>query len=197
MLLHEVLVCEFEYKLIKVNDCLPVPCGRCPMSCLKWFSWIHGVNLLADIFSKLRICFPGNILQHHIVKWQHRPKISRSKHTQTNTNATHDRQSVKTRVCLICLGIKTGGQLRNLWRKSIPQTICFHHLYEPSDYLQPAVSTERMNKFMRVLWTAWGARISLHVFHAWIWVIDSQMRIKLCILICHWSNYKWKHNLCC
>ena len=170
-------------------------------SCSRWFSWTQVVTLLVET---LHISFWGNILQHCIVKWQRCLKISQTNtpthtwHTVIPTKRYHilnDRQSVKTCVHLICLGIKTGRQLRNLRQQSIPQTICFHHLYEPNDYLQPAVSTERMNKFMGVLWTAWGARINLHVFHAWIWAIDSQMRIKFCILICHWSNYKQKHNL--
>lgn len=127
------------------------------------------------------------------------PDTNTPRQTGVSTHTYHtpdDRQSVKTCVRLICLGIKTGRQLRNLRQQSIPQTICFHHLYEPNDYLQPAVSTERMNKFMWVLWIAWGARINLHAFHAWIWVIDSQMRIEFGVLICRWPNYKWKHTTC-
>lgn len=103
-----------------------------------------------------------------------------------NYDKLNDRQSVKTCACLICLGIKAQRQLRNLRQQSIPQTICFHYLYEPNDYLAPAVNTESMNKFMRVLWTAWGARtLSLHAFE----IIDSQMRIMCCISA---SNYKRK-----
>lgn len=103
-------------------------------------------------------------------------------HTQTITH-THshkyictksyiilnDRQSVKTCEHLICLGIKTGRQRRNLRQQSIPQRICLPELCEPNYYLQPAVSTERMNTFVRVLRTAWGATFNMHVFHGWIW----------------------------
>lgn len=99
----------------------------------------------------------------------------RDKQTTRARCLPNDRQSVRTGAHLICLGIKRGRQLKNLRQQSIPPTICFHHLYEPNDYLQPAVSAERMNKFMRVLWTAWGASISSRVSHAWIWLIDSQM----------------------
>lgn len=72
-------------------------------------------------------------------------------HTGIRTKSYHtlnDRQSVKTCIGFICPGIKTARQLRNLRQQFIPQTICFHHLYEPNDYLQPAVGTERMNKSM-------------------------------------------------
>lgn len=141
--------------------------------------------------------YTGNILLHRSVKWQYSPKISRNKHSQTNTDmgtqsksyhTLNDRQSVKTSVCLICLGIKTGRQLRNLRQQSIPQTICFHHLHEPNYYVQPAVSTERMNKFIWMLWTTWSARIN---FHAWIcgyWFTDEND-----FLYHHWSNHKAKH----
>ena len=145
---------------------------------------LWAVNLLVDIFQTLHICFRGTLPTLHCAMTLSR-NIQKQTHTHTPKH-THiesyhtptDRQSVKTCVCLICLGIKTGRQLRNLRQQSIPQTTCLHHLYEPNDYLQPAVSTERMNKFMWVLWTAWGAKINLHVFHAWIWVIDSQMRTR-------------------
>lgn len=35
--------------------------------------------------------------------------------------------------------LKTGRQLMNLQQQAIPPTICFQHLCEPEDYLQPVV----------------------------------------------------------
>lgn len=153
---------------------------------------MQATTLLVDIFQTLRICFWGNIPLWNDNTVPKYPDTNTHTHTRMRTESYHtlnDRQSVKTCVRLICLGIKTGRQLRNLRQQSIPQTICFHHLYEPNDYLQPAVSTERMNKFMWELWTAWGARINLHIFHAWIsgyWFTDENH---------HWSNYTWEHTL--
>lgn len=171
-----------------------MPCSNGLMSRSRWFFPGYKRPLCClTFFKRYTFVFEG------IFPWE-MTTMSRNiqeqthpdRHTHARTKSYHtlnDRQSVKTCVRLICLGIKTGRQLRNLRQQSIPQTICFHHLYEPNDYLQPAVSTERMNKFMRVLWTAWGARINLHVFHAQIWgywFTDENH---------HWSNYKWEHRL--
>lgn len=134
----------------------------------------HSCNRIVDSTHR-RHCCP------HCEMTNLSPKIQ--KRTQTNT--TH-RQTPKaitywmtdnlsTCVGLICLGIKTGRQLRNLRRQSIPQTICFQHMYEPNGYLQCAVSKECMNKFMWVFWTEWGVEStcmpSMHKFelftHRW------------------------------
>lgn len=82
------------------------------------------------------------------------PRQTRARAHRVKAITLNDRQSVKTYERLICLGIKKGRQLRNLRQQSIPQTICFHHMYEPNYYVQPAVCAERMNKFMPVLWSA-------------------------------------------
>lgn len=83
-----------------------------------------------------------------------------------------------------------GGSDGNLFLRQYASTTCMSQVIIYSLLSEQNVWINSCECF----WTAWGARINLHIFHAWIWVIDSQMRIKFCILICHWSNYKWEHN---
>lgn len=114
---------------------------------------MRAVNLFLGIHTA------GKHPQHLAVKC---PSVLEYPETNTRqVKAITRRMTDNLSKLLICLGIKTGRQLRDPRQQSIPRTICFRHLHEPNDYVRPAVSTERMNTFMPLRWTAQGARIDL------------------------------------